>query len=67
MCFEGEQNLEGHEPQSEQYLHNWGRAITLTVPCKVKYLVWKAAKNSLPTNLRKLLEMPKVCKSFFFF
>ena len=25
VCFEGEQNREGHEPQSTQYLHKLGR------------------------------------------
>ena len=27
VCFEGEQNREGHGPQSGQYLHSWGGAV----------------------------------------
>ena len=28
MWFEGEQNREGHELQSEQYLYSWGVVVT---------------------------------------
>ena len=31
MCFEGEQNREGHGPQTGQYLHSWGRVVTVVV------------------------------------
>ena len=27
MCFEGEQNHEGHGLQSGQYLHSWGEVV----------------------------------------
>ena len=29
VCFGGEQNREGYGPQSGQYLHNWGKIVTV--------------------------------------
>ena len=48
MCFKGEQNRKRHNPQSGQYLHNWGRIVTSGHPSYSTFLL----DTPFPTTLR---------------